>query len=195
MTTSEFKKRHIQGVSPNTANAATNQRGPIAQTVTWDEIHEWQRDNKYIRRGYRPGTANFLEILTSLTFVHNETCNVYTHLIGALLLPLLATTYMQLLSESQFSGVTRADYFMFGLFFWTAECCLVISTLYHLNISHSENGEQFWLRMDLLRIIIVIEGTHISGINYIFPCEPRWQRTYWTTVSSLPVTSLYLSTG
>jgi adiponectin receptor len=99
---------------------------------------------------------------------------VYTHLIGALLLPLLATTYIQLLSESRFSGVTGADYFMFGLFFWTAECYLVISTLYHLNISHSENGEQFWLRMDLLGIIIVTEGTHISGINYIFPCELRW---------------------
>jgi adiponectin receptor len=105
--------------------------------------------------------------------VYNETCNVYTHLIGVLLLPLLATTYMQLLSESQFSSATRADYFMFSLFFWTAECYLVISTLYHLNISHFENGEQFWLRMDLLGIIIVIKGTHISGINYIFPCEPR----------------------
>lgn len=91
---------------------------------------------------------------------------------------------MQLLSESRLSGITGADYFMFGLFFWTAECCLVISTLYHLNMSHSQDGEQFWLRMDLLWIIIVTEGTHISGINYIFPCEPHWQRTHWATVSN-----------
>jgi adiponectin receptor len=183
MTTSEFKKRHIQGVPLNTTDAITNQREYVAQTVIWDELDHWQRDNRYIRRGYRSGTANFPEILASLTFVHNETCNVYTHLTGALLLPCLAITHMQLLSESRFSGVTGADYFMFGLFFWTAECCLIISTLYHLNMSHSEHGEQFWLRMDLLGIIIVTEGTHISGINYIFPCEPRWQKTHWTTVS------------
>jgi predicted membrane channel-forming protein YqfA (hemolysin III family) len=62
---------------------------------------------------------------------------------------------------------------MFSLFFWTAEYYLVISTLYYLNISHSENGEQFWLRIDLLGIIIVIKGTHISGINYLFPYELR----------------------
>jgi adiponectin receptor len=176
----------MEGVSPNTTIAATNQRGSVAQTVTWKDTQKWQRDNKHILRGYRRGTANFLDILTSLTFVHNETCNVYTHLIGELLLPLLATTYIQLLSESRFSGVAGADYFMFGLFFWTAECCLVISTLYHLNMSHSEHGEQFWLRMDLLGIIIVTEGTHISGIYYIFPCESSWQKTHWTTVSNFP---------
>lgn len=84
MSTSEIKKRHMQGLTPNTTSTAANQRKPGARTVTWEEIHEWQRDNKYIRRGYRPGTANFLKILTSLTFLHNETCNVYTHLIGAL---------------------------------------------------------------------------------------------------------------
>jgi adiponectin receptor len=185
MSTSEIKQRHMQSVTPNITNAATTQRKPRVRTRTWEEIHKWQQDNPYIRRGYRPGTANFQGILTSLTFLHNETCNVYTHLIGALLLPVLATTYMQRLSESQFSGVTRVDYLMFGLFFLTAESCLVISSLYHLNMSHSQDGEQFWLRMDLLGIIIVTEGTHISGINYIFPCELHWQKTHWTTVSSL----------
>lgn len=162
--------------------------------MTWEEAEEWQRDNPYIRHGYRPGTASFTALLKSMTILHNETFNVYTHFIGALLVPFLASTYMQLLSDTRVVAATKADYFMFGLFFGTAECCLVMSTLYHLYMSHSRRGEQFWLRMDLLGIIIVTEGTHISGINYIFPCEPRWQKVHWATVSR-PGRSSMLATG
>jgi len=168
------------------------ERKPGRRTVTWEEVHEWQRDNKYIRRGYRPGTANLPDLFASMTFLHNETCNVYTHLIGAILMPLLAPIYMRVLSDARLSTVTTGDYLMFGLFFGTAECCLVLSTLYHLNMSHSSAGEQFWLRMDLLGIILVTEGTQISGIKYIFPCEPRWQKTHWATVC-LPVSPFFVS--
>lgn len=56
------------------------------RTVTWQKISNWQFDNKYILSGYRPEKADYLEIFTSLTFLHNETCNVYTHLVEALLL-------------------------------------------------------------------------------------------------------------
>jgi hypothetical protein len=50
-------------------------------------------------------------------------------------------------------------------------------------MSHSRDGERFWLRMDLnlLGIIMVTEGTHISGIDYISPYELRWQGVDWVT--------------
>ena len=186
LRTEQCRKR---GVTLHTPKVFPDQRKPGCRTVTWEAAREWQRDNKYIRRGYRPGTANLTDLLASMTFLHNETCNVYTLLIGAILLPLLAPTYMRVLSDTRLSTVTTGDYLMFGLFFGTAECCLVLSTLYHLNMSHSRAAEQFWLRMDLLGIIIVTEGTQISGINYISPCEPRWQKTHWVTVC-LPVSPL-----
>ncbi|KAM3547408.1 hypothetical protein ARSEF4850_010043 [Beauveria asiatica] len=69
------------------------------RTLTWHEASEWQRDNKYILSGYRRENADYLKILASLTFLHNEICNVYTHLIGALLLPLIAATVMRSLSQ------------------------------------------------------------------------------------------------
>jgi hypothetical protein len=70
-----------------------------SRTVTWQEVSEWQLDNKYILSGYRPEKADYLEIFTSLTFLHNETCNVYTHLVGALLLPLVATVFLRNLAK------------------------------------------------------------------------------------------------
>lgn len=135
------------------------ERKPGRRTVIREEAHEWLRDNKYIRRGYRPGMANLLDLFASMTFLHKETCNVYAHFIGAILMPLLASIYTRVLSDTRLFPVTTGDYLMFDLFFGNAKCCLVLSTLYHLDMSHSRAGEQFWLRMDLLGIIIVTEGT------------------------------------
>jgi adiponectin receptor len=93
MSEPEIKKQHLQAVNTSTMEAPTTRPTVEARTVTWYEISEWKRDNKYILSGYRPEKADYLEILTSLTFLHNETCNVYTYLVGALLLPLIATAF------------------------------------------------------------------------------------------------------
>ena len=150
----------------------------------WQEISDWQRENKYILGGYRPEQADYKAILASLTFAHNETCNVYTHLIGALLLPLVATATMQYLGEPRFLNVMSMDYFVFGAFFSCAEVCLVLSTLFHLMGCHSYPAEQFWHGMDMLGIIICIVGTFFSGINFIFLCEEGLQYVHWGIVSS-----------
>ncbi|RYP70929.1 hypothetical protein DL769_004820 [Monosporascus sp. CRB-8-3] len=166
----------------STTNDPTNQSKAKARTVTWQEISEWQLDNKYILSGYRPEKADYLEILTSLTFLHNETCNVYTHLVGALLLPLVATAFLRYLAEPQFLNLSSMDYAMFGIYVWSAEICLVLSTLYHLMQPHSHQVEQFWHGMDLLGIVIVTVGTFSSGIYYVFFCEASLQKLHWAII-------------
>jgi adiponectin receptor len=154
-----------------------------ARTVTWQEIFEWQFDNRYILSGYRPANADYLEVFSSLAFLHNESCNVYTHLIGALLLPLVATTFVQYLARPQYLSVSSVDYMMFGVYFWCAEICLALSALYHLIQPHSHQVEQFWHGMDLLGVVIMTVGTFSSGIYYVFFCEPSLQILHWTIVS------------
>ncbi|TAQ83133.1 hypothetical protein B7494_g8544 [Chlorociboria aeruginascens] len=166
----------------STTNGPTNPSKAKARTVTWQEASEWQLDNKYILRGYRPEKADYLEIFTSLTFLHNETCNVYTHLVGALLLPLVAPLFLRYLAESQFLHVSSMDYAMFGIYFWCAEICLVLSTLYHLMLPHSHLAELFWHGMDLLGIVIVTMATFSSGIYYIFFCEASLQKVHWAII-------------
>ncbi|KAF2654352.1 hemolysin-III protein [Lophiostoma macrostomum CBS 122681] len=184
MSGSGVKKRHVQVDDFKTMPAAASATGTRAEarTITFQEIPEWQRDNKHILRGYRRSSADYLEVIASLTFLHNETCNVYTHLVGALLLPLVAAISMRALS--QFLNVLAADYIMFAFFFFCAECCLVLSTLYHLLGSHSYEEEQFWLQMDLLGIIIVTLGTFIPGIYYLFTCEPVLQKVHWAIITT-----------
>ena len=178
MSGSNIKKRHVQGVNPSTMEAPTTRSTPEARTVAWREVSEWQRDNKYILSGYRPEKADYLEILTSLTSLHNETCNVYTHLIGALLLPLIAAAFMRALSEPRFLNLSGTDYIMFGIFFWCTECCLIFSATYHLVGPHSYDVQQFWHRADLLGIVIVTVGTFIPGICYIFTSKPALQKLH-----------------
>ncbi|KAJ6784447.1 hypothetical protein PWT90_11022 [Aphanocladium album] len=151
---------------------ATAKRG---RTLTWSEAAEWQRDSDFILSGYRRKKADYLEVFFSLAFLHNETCNVYTHLVGALLLPQTATNVLRSLSQPQFFDVSSTDYTMFNIFFGSAECCLLLSTAFHLLGAHSHKVEQFWHRMDLLGIVIVTMGTFIPGIYYIYYCEPFLQ--------------------
>ncbi|OAA69012.1 Hemolysin-III protein [Cordyceps fumosorosea ARSEF 2679] len=101
MSQTEIKKRHTRDAAASFAMDSRSAVSPANErrTLTWDEVSEWRRDNKYIRSGYRREKADYLEILTSLTFLHNETCNVYTHLIGAPLLPLVAAAVMRGLSQ------------------------------------------------------------------------------------------------
>ena len=96
----EVKKRNASGVGTSTPMEPPSATliAKKGRTLKLHEAYEWQWDNKYIISGYRRGQTDYLEILTSLTFLHNETCNVYTHLIGALLLPLVATTILRSLS-------------------------------------------------------------------------------------------------
>ncbi|KAF5567984.1 allantoate permease [Fusarium napiforme] len=177
-----IKQRRARPENPNGKKQAMTNPSPTTRTVMQHDIVEWRRDNKYILSGYRPLEADYLQVIKSLTFLHNETCNVYTHLIGAALLPLFAVAILRAIYGPQYINVTETDFIMFSVFFCSAESCLIFSAVYHLIGSHSREVEQFWHRMDLLGIVIVTVGTFIPGIYYIFNCEPFLQKIHWAIV-------------
>ncbi|PCD20154.1 hypothetical protein AU210_016729 [Fusarium oxysporum f. sp. radicis-cucumerinum] len=132
-----IKQRRTQSGNRNDAKQPRANPSPVSRTVTWHGIPKWRQNNKYILTGYRPSEADYLQVIRSLIFLHNETCNVWTHLIGALLLPLFAAAILQTIHGSQYIDVTGTDFIMFSVFFFSAESCLVLSAVYHLTESHS----------------------------------------------------------
>lgn len=148
----------------------------------WDQTQEWSRDNKYIRSGYRPEKPDYKDIFISLTYLHNETCNIYTHLIGAILVWPIAYIYMRIMPLPEYNNVLPADYIMFVIFFASCEFCLLSSAIYHLMQPHSHEVEQFWHRMDLIGIAVIIAGTFIAAIYYFFICQPVFQIIHWVIV-------------
>src|SRR4051812_20901269 len=53
-----------------------------ALTVLWDDLPSWQQDNHYIHSGYRPASNSFKRSFASLGYLHNESVNIYSHLMG-----------------------------------------------------------------------------------------------------------------
>ncbi|KAF5604092.1 ADIPOR-like receptor IZH2 [Fusarium pseudocircinatum] len=115
------KHRRAQHENQNSAKQPMAKLSSTSRTVSWHDIPEGRRDNKYIVAGYRPLQADYFQAIKSLTFLHNETCNVYTHLIGAVLLPLFATVILRTVYEPQYIDVASTDFIMFSVFFCSAE--------------------------------------------------------------------------
>src|ERR1700742_3578432 len=72
--------KHTKGLTLNPQPAAA----ALRRLLHWDELPLWQRDNHHIHTGYRPASNSFAVSFHSLTYVHNETVNIYTHLLPAL---------------------------------------------------------------------------------------------------------------
>jgi adiponectin receptor len=51
------------------------------KTVGFEEAPAYQQDNPFIRTGYRVDFA-YSTCLVSLLKLHNQTCNVWSHLLG-----------------------------------------------------------------------------------------------------------------
>lgn len=136
-------------------------------TVKWNDIEACQF-NEDMCSGTRLAKEDYWGVLASLAFLHNESYNVYTHLVGALLLPLVALASLRYLADPQCIGVCLIDYAMLGIYFWCAETCLILSAISHLMQARSPRVERFWHGMDLLGMVIVSESTFSSGIYYVF---------------------------
>ncbi|KAJ3104385.1 hypothetical protein HDU96_008935, partial [Phlyctochytrium bullatum] len=54
-------------------------------TVGYAKMPSWYHDNQYIRTGYRRIQFTYKGCVRSLLYLHNETGNIYTHLIGTVL--------------------------------------------------------------------------------------------------------------
>jgi len=185
MSESNLKKRRSQASDTGAMEGHTVPPPRRPKLLTYEEIQEWSRDNEFIRTNYRPEKPDYKDIILSLTYVHNETCNIYTHLIGAILVLPVAYLYMRILPEPQYNNVLPADYVMFIIFFFSCEFCLLSSATYHLMQPHSHKVEQFWHRMDLTGIAVIIAGTFIAAIYYFFICQPAFQILHWVIVSHL----------
>ncbi|KAJ3091002.1 hypothetical protein HK100_007292 [Physocladia obscura] len=76
-----------------------------------DDMPEWYQKEMFIWTGYRPITDSTKDCIYSLVFLHNESGNIYTHLLGALLFVcLMGYTWGHLMFENKFTGVDWRDH-------------------------------------------------------------------------------------
>lgn len=166
----------------DTASKAGKAGRPVL--LSFDEMPEWFRreSNQWILHGYRPISGSAHASFCSLSYMHNESVNIYSHLIPTVFF-LLGEWYIQRYLASRYSGVTGADFIAFSIFMFTAVTCLSLSATYHTLMNHSQLVEHFCLRLDMLGVVIFILGDLVLGIYMVFWCEPLPRNIYWSMVS------------
>lgn len=156
--------------------------------LTAGEVPSWYAHNSYIRTGYRPVTYSAKLCFESLGYLHNETFNIYTHLVPAGI-AVVGNYGLYVYFGSHYPNASWKDQLVFHIYLTTSIICYGISSMYHMLLCHSETWSGLWARLDYSAIVFQILGSFISGIYIGFYCEPNLQRLYWTMVCSM-----YIST-
>ncbi|BDD61602.1 hypothetical protein MPDQ_004577 [Monascus purpureus] len=172
--------------------------------LTPSELPPWYDSNPYILTGYRPVSQSFWTSLKSWTYLHNESCNIYTHLVpGVLFLLAQGTLYRYIVENWNWNWnrtqtlngnaigtstsiqLTGLDWGILSLQLFTASTCLLVSAFYHTLSNHSEHAAHRWLQFDYVGILTLILGNFISGLHFGFYCEPALKYFYWGLILTL----------
>lgn len=174
------RKPSISGAIIDTVKQA-EKRAEHALVLLWADIDAWQRDNQFIQSGYRPASGSFKRSFASLGYLHNESVNIYTHLLGSILFSVLGAMLYAVI-RPRYASATQADVLVFSCFFLGAALCLGMSATYHTICNHSYEVSRIGNKFDYVGIIFLITGSFIPSIFYGFYCYPKLQETYFTMV-------------
>lgn len=156
----------------------------IRKLLHWDDLPHWQRDNHHILTGYREASFSFLGSLESLTYLHNQTVNIYTHLIPSLL-AIPAGILLHRALAPRYETASQSDIMAFGCFFTGAAFCLGMSATYHTIMDHSPLVARVGNALDYVGIVGLIIGSFVPSIYYGFYCLPDLQRLYWGMICTI----------
>ncbi|KAG2373826.1 hypothetical protein C9374_011711 [Naegleria lovaniensis] len=154
----------------------------------------------FVWGGYRMN-LNFVESFMSLFSIHNETLNIWTALLSALVFLYLTIDVIFLWDPSSPQGQTPdsgySSYFggfltenfiektMFVVYAVTAIVAFSASLLYHWFNSISEKVYIMLLRIDISSIGLLIGGSYYPPLYYAFYCHQNFGIFYLISISAL----------
>lgn len=144
--------------------------------LTYDELPVPWRENPYILRGYR-FSHKYTDCVTSMVSLHNETCNIWTHLLGFIGMVLIAFFHWPTTLSWQES--TNMDKLTMVVFLVAAMKCLVCSTVWHTfnGICHVDHMKRFAC-VDYTGITVLIASSILTTEYAAFYCNPISQASY-----------------
>lgn len=179
----ESEVREGREIEDDASESGLEEAGRSA-LLTFDDMPQWFQDdnNEWIPHGYRPISDSVRASFGSWWYLHNETVNIYSHLIPAVVF-LLGEWYILRYLTSEYSRITSTDFMAFSCFMLAATICYASSALYHTLMNHSYTVDHFCHRLDMAGIGIFITGDIVLGVYLIFWCETALRNIYWSMVS------------
>jgi adiponectin receptor len=128
--------------------------------------------NPHILKGYR-FTESKLECVRSIFGVSNELLNIWTHLLGCLVVLSIAFYFYP--TSPNFSQSTKTDIFIAAVFFFTACLTLVCSTIWHTMNAVAD--------VDAISILACVDYTGISILIAASIATTEWTAFYCDALS------------
>ncbi|CAM44328.2 conserved hypothetical protein [Leishmania braziliensis MHOM/BR/75/M2904] len=164
----------------NLINRGRDQTLPLYK---FEEIPPWQKYNSYIGSRYRAFyTAQMC--FKSLFGWHNETINVYSHVLTFLaFLVFTALLYTTVLSKAITMPSLSASKLVYGIFCFGSLMCMLNSSIYHLFNGHcSYRVITAMGRLDYIGITVLIVSSFLPPLYVMFHCNPVARTVYITAI-------------
>lgn len=153
-----------------------------SRLLTYDELPIPWQENPYILRGYR-FSHTFSDCLKSMLTWHNETCNIWTHLLA--FIGMLGIAFFHWPTTMSWQESTAMDKFTMLVFLIAAMKCLVCSTVWHTfsSVANIDHMKRFAC-VDYTGITILIASSILTTEYAAFYCRPI-SRTAYMVVTTL----------
>ncbi|XP_042371961.1 membrane progestin receptor beta [Plectropomus leopardus] len=139
-------------------------------TVTASQVPILFRE-PYILSGYRPVQQHWHFYLLSLFQRHNESLNVWTHLLAV---PVLLLRWWA--NVGALGYTLDAVSLPLSLFLLSSLTYLLLSVAAHLLQSHSEHAHYFFFFMDYVGVAVYQYGCSLG--HYFYTSEATWRESY-----------------
>ncbi len=184
----EVARRAKETLKENIDNAV--ERAKQHGLIGYEDLpHPW-RVNPHIIKGYRFSESK-VDCARSIFVFSNETVNIWTHVVGLVIV--LAIAFHFYPSSVNFTQSSRTDIVFAAMFFFAACKCLVCSVMWHTMSSIAEQGlmERFAC-VDYTGISLLIAASIMTTEYTAFYCEPVSRWTYILLTATLGVGGVIL---
>lgn len=149
--------------------------------VRYQDLPDPWRINEHIVRGYRFHETK-MGCLCSIVTPSNETFNIWSHLIGLIIVLSIAFYFYP--TSAHFGIATKTDVFIAGVFFFAACKCLFCSCMWHTfnAIAEKDLMERFAC-VDYTGISLLIAASIMTTEYTAFYCEP-FSRWFWISITA-----------
>lgn len=129
------------------------------------EIPDWQRDNEFLLTKYRP-KFTVKESLISIFAIHNETINIWSHLLASIAFILILIN-------------NTTNLLIYNSFCFSASLCFFISSMLHTCLNTEKNIVSFLARLDYISIIIFTYSTFSTIVYFNNICVKFYLISYF----------------
>lgn len=176
---SQLRQRRPSTTAEAIVDAARQVETSIEEALLqiWDQLEPWRRDNAYILSGYRATSNSYWRSFKSLGYLHNESVNIWSHLLGAIGFTVAGALLFSVVAP-RYGTASGADLLVWSCFFAGAFLCLGMSATYHSISNHSPAVAKLGNKLDYSGIVFLIVGSYVPAIYYGFSCSPTLSTIY-----------------